>query len=191
MENIISISDPKSALRSRQTKVEKLLWWCSGADPRILSHCPDYDRVKYFGLGGIVFATFILAFVSSSYAFYIVFEPKNIATKEEVDSLTAVIALIIGLIWGCIIFNLERFIVSSTGKGDNTDTITGQEFIQAIPRLFMGLVISLAISAPLEIRIMKSEIDAELQSKQQAKEIRLNSSTDSVIRQVSETATSK
>ena len=176
-----SIVGPGSAVRGKQTRFEKFLWWCSGADPRILAHCPDYDRVKYFGLGGIVFATFVLAFVSSSYAFYIVFEPKQLATAEGVDGLTAGISLLIGLIWGAIIFNLERFIVSSTGKGDNTDNITGPEFLQALPRLFMGLVISLAISAPLEIRIMKSEIDAELQSRQQAYEIKLNASTDSVI----------
>ena len=176
-----SIVGPGSAVRGKQTRFEKFLWWCSGADPRILAHCPDYDRVKYFGLGGIVMATFVLAFVSSSYAIYIVFEPKQLATAEGVDFLTAGISLLIGLIWGAIIFNLERFIVSSTGKGDNTDNITGPEFLQALPRLFMGLVISLAISAPLEIRIMKSEIDAELQSRQQAYEIKLNASTDSVI----------
>ena len=32
------------------------LWWSAGADSKILKQCFYSDYVKYFGLGGIVFA---------------------------------------------------------------------------------------------------------------------------------------
>jgi hypothetical protein len=56
--------------------------------------------------------------------------------------------------------------VASTGKGDGTEKITRTEFLNALPRIFMGTIIALTISKPLEIRIFKSEIDSELQKKQ-------------------------
>ena len=83
--------------------------------------------------------------------------------------------------WGLIILNLDRFIVSSTGKGDGTDKITWKEFGQAIPRIVIALILGVAISSPLEVRILKSEIDANLQKVQEDYKIELDLQTDSVI----------
>jgi hypothetical protein len=68
-----------------------------------------------------------------------------------------------------LIFNLDRFIVSSTGKGDGTDKITWAEFKQAIPRIIIALILGFSISKPLEILMLKSEIDVNLGIKQQEK----------------------
>ena len=38
--------------------------------------------------------------------------------------------MIFGCIWGLIIFNIDRFIVASTGKGDGTEAITSGEIKQ-------------------------------------------------------------
>jgi hypothetical protein len=65
-------------------------------------------------------------------------------------------SLIFGIVWGLIIFNLDRFIVSSTGKGDGTDKITWREVGQALPRIIIALILGFAISAPLEIKILES-----------------------------------
>jgi hypothetical protein len=65
-----------------------------------------------------------------------------------------------------MIFNLDRFIISSTGKGDGTDSISTNEWKNAIPRLIMGTIIALTISKPIEIRMFKTEIDAKLYEKQ-------------------------
>jgi GrpB-like predicted nucleotidyltransferase (UPF0157 family) len=67
----------------------------------------------------------------------------------------------VALVWAVIIFNLDRFIVSSTGKGDGKETIGILEFFNATPRIVMAIMIGLAISAPLETYIFQKEIQRE------------------------------
>ncbi len=155
--------------------VTRFLWSCAGADPSILARCPNTDSVKFQGIGGVVLATAVLAFASGSYAFYTVFEPKtSTALDREVDLPTALLAIVAGLVWGLVIFNIDRFIVSSTGKGDGTERITFQEVSQSLPRLMMAILIGVCISAPLEIRILKPEIDAQLELEQNEYLVQLN-----------------
>jgi len=165
-------------------KITKFLWWSAGADPYFMSMSPMQDRVKYAGIGGIVFCTGLLAAVSGGYAFYTIFGPKGDASDY---SLTASIAvkiatLIFMAVWGTIIFNLDRFIVSSTGKGDGTDSITWKEVGQALPRIIIALILGFAISSPLEIRILESEINAELSKFQEKYTQELNKETDSTFK---------
>ena len=164
------------------SKVTQRLWWCAGADINLLKQSPMSDRVKYAGIGGIVFCTGLLAAVSGGYAFYTIFSPKSDAINSDPTHLpTLLLAFLFGIVWGIIIFNMDRFIVSSTGKGDGTDKISGKEFLQAIPRIIIALILGFAISAPLEIRILKTEIDAELQSVQDDKYQELNAKTDTIV----------
>ncbi len=148
------------------SKIRRALWFCAGADIELLQHCPHSERVKEEGIGGIVLATAVLAFVSGSYAMYCVFKEKTghafSAAQQSTDWVALPIALVIGLIWSLVIFNLDRFIVSSGGHGDGTDAITPSEFLKALPRLVMAAIIGLTLSKPLEIRIMESEINAKL-----------------------------
>lgn len=162
----------------------KFLWWSAGADPYFMKMAPMQDRVKYAGIGGIVFCTGLLAAVSGGYAFSTIFGPKGDANDY---SLTASIAVnvftfIFALVWGTIIFNLDRFIVSSTGKGDGTDAITWKEVGQALPRIIIALILGFAISSPLEIRILESEINAELSKFQEKYTQDLNRETDSTFK---------
>ena len=101
-------------------------------------------------MGGIVLGTGMLAALAMFFAISKVFENN-------------IIAGIIGLFWGLIIFNLDRFIVSSTGKGDGKDTISFSELIHAAPRLAMAIVIGITIAAPLEIKIFEKEIKQQWQ----------------------------
>jgi hypothetical protein len=145
----------------------RFLWFCAGADGGLLSRCPVSDWVKYQGIGGIVLATTVLAFVSASYAFYTVFSPKTqTALAQTIHLPTALASTLAGLLWALVIFNIDRFIVSSTGKGDGSERITITEFFQSMPRLLMAAIIGVCISAPLEIRILKPEIDAQLELEQ-------------------------
>jgi len=138
------------------------LWKAAGADENILRVCPYGEQTKYACLGGIVAATGVLAGIAGAYAFYTIFAPKTSGVNDPTDPLTAVIALLAGCVWGAIIFNLDRYIVASTGKGDGTDQITSKELSNALPRIVLGLIISITISKPLEIRIFKPEIDQAL-----------------------------
>lgn len=170
----------------KPSKLMKLFWKAAGGDQFILSQATYSDQIKYFCLGGIVVATAIMAGLSGGYAFYTIFKPKasdvtalwektggeNIINNlqgytETTDLGTTIIAIVFGLIWGLIIYNIDRFIVTSTGKGDGTEAITWGELKNAFPRIIMGCIIAISISKPLEIRILKGEIDAKLQVKQE------------------------
>ena len=163
------------------SKFTKFLWWSAGADKQLLLQSPMADRVKFAGIGGIVFCTGLIAAVSGGYAFYTIFSPKGEAVNSDPADLPSIIgSLVFGLIWGLIILNMDRFIVSSTGKGDGSDSISLKEFGQAIPRIIIAIILGFAISAPIEVRILKTEIDAELQNKQDDYLIDLNLKTDSI-----------
>jgi hypothetical protein len=171
-------------LNENPSRVTHFLWWCAGADAFFLKQSPMQDRVKYAGIGGIVFCTGLLAAVSGGYAFNTIFGPKGDAIDDTALTIgTRIGALIFGLIWGTIIFNLDRFIVSSTGKGDGTDKITWKEVGQAMPRIIIALILGFAISAPLEIKILESEINSELSKYQQEYTEELNKTTDIVFKQ--------
>lgn len=147
-------------------KIMQMLWKAAGSDAYILKRSTYNDQVKYACLGGIVAATGFMAALAGGYAIYTIFEPKGSALDDAVHYPTALMSLVFGIIWGLIIFNIDRFIVAATGKGDGTEAITWQEFTGSIPRIIMGLVIAITISKPMEIRMFKSEIDAELHQAQ-------------------------
>ncbi len=137
------------------SRFQRFLWNCAGADEQILLKCPHSDRVKMEGLGGIVLATAILAWISGREAASII-----LSSLGEWKDLVSIIP---ATIWALIIFNLDRFIVSSTGHGDGKTDISWGELKGAIPRIILGVAIGLSLSAPLELKIMKPEIESELQ----------------------------
>lgn len=118
---------------------------CSGVDKDIVNSCSNAEQNKYAGIGATVFFTAIMAFIAGSYALFTVFD--NIYT-----------AVFFGLIWGLLIFNLDRFIVSTIKKRDNFL----DEFIQATPRIVLAIIIAIVISKPLEIKIFQKEINTVL-----------------------------
>lgn len=118
---------------------------CSGADKDLIYSCSNGEQNKYAGIGATVFFTAIMAWIAASYALYTVFDNVFMAT-------------FFGLVWGLLIFNLDRFIVSTIRKRDRI----GQEFLQATPRILLAMIIAIVISKPLEIKIFQKEIDTVL-----------------------------
>lgn len=145
----------------------RLLWKAAGSDSYILERSTYSDQVKYACLGGVVVATGFMAALAGGYAMYTIFEPNGSVLENETHWPTAVKAIIFGIIWGLIIYNIDRFIVAASGVGDGTEKITLGEFGGAIPRLIMGIIIAITISKPVEIRMFKSEIDSALYAEQQ------------------------
>jgi hypothetical protein len=129
-------------------KIARFLWKCAGGDEQIMKYASYYDHMKMMGIGGIVLGTSVLACLAMGFAIQTIF-----------GSWYATIP--VALVWGLIIFNLDRFIVSSTGKGDGSDSVTWKEFVTALPRLIMAFFIGIAISAPLETVIFGTEIERE------------------------------
>ena len=118
---------------------------CSGADTDILNECSNGEQNKYAGIGATVFFTAVMATIAASYALYTVF-----------DNLFS--SIFFGLIWGLLIFNLDRYIVSTIKKRDNVM----DELIQATPRVFLAIIIAVVISKPLELKIFEKEINQVL-----------------------------
>ena len=140
----------------------RALYFSAGADVQLLRYCQNYDRVKLQGIGGTVIATALLAFISGSYAVYTIFGPNSPGRDEPLSIGWFIASILIGLVWSAVIYNLDRFIVATSGHGDGTDGITWSEVFRALPRFLMACLIGFVISKPLEIRIMKTEIDTEL-----------------------------
>ena len=154
--------------------ITRMLWKAAGADRYILERSTFSDHIKYACLGGIVVATGLMAALAGGYAFYIIFgqQTANLAQGTEAtieaassQTLSIIFSLVFGLIWGLIIFNIDSFIVASTGKGDGSEAITLSEIKTAIPRILMGIIIAITISKPVELRMFQQEIEVELNSK--------------------------
>ena len=151
----------------KPSKIMRLFWKAAGGDSYILERSTYSDQVKYMCLGGIIVATGLMAALAGGYAFYTIFAPRGSAIEVDTVSWTiSLLSIIFGVFWGLMIFNLDRFIVSSTGVGDGTEAITWGELKGAIPRILMGAIIALTISKPVEIRMFESEIKAALHEEQ-------------------------
>lgn len=96
-------------------------------------------------MGATVFFTAVMATLAATYALYTVFD--NIYT-----------AIFFGIIWGLLIFNLDRYIISTIKKSDSK----WKELIQASPRILLAMIIALVISKPLELKIFEKEINQVL-----------------------------
>ncbi|AWG22243.1 hypothetical protein FFWV33_12305 [Flavobacterium faecale] len=159
-------------------QIMRLLWKCAGGDRYLLERATYSDQIKYMCLGGIVFATGALAGIAGGYAFYTIFEPRGSAIENPIDLQTVFISILFGIIWGLMIYNIDRFIVTSTGKGDGTEAITIGELKSALPRIIMGMIIAMTISKPVEIRMFKTEIDIKLREKQLEQQAEYQSKVD-------------
>ena len=126
------------------SRLKAFFWQCAGANQSILSNCPS-ESSKYAGIGATIFFTGIFAALAGGYALYTVF-----------DSYLA--AVFFGLLWGLMIFNLDRYIVSSMRKNGDQQ----QEWLTALPRLILAIIISIVIAKPLELKIFEKEVESEI-----------------------------
>ena len=135
----------KQSIKKQSIMLKNFFILCSGADKDILEGCSEGEQTKYVGIGATVFFTAVMAFIASTYALFTVFD--NVYP-----------ALLFGLVWSLLIFNLDRFIVSTIRKRDKF----GSEFLQATPRIILAVIIAIVISKPLEIKIFEKEINTVL-----------------------------
>jgi hypothetical protein len=117
----------------------------SGVDKDLIHSCSNGEQNKYAGIGATVFFTALMAWIAAGYALYTVFD-------------NVWMAAFFGFIWGLLIFNLDRYIVSTIRKRNRF----GQELLQATPRILLAMIIAIVISKPLEIKIFQKEIETVL-----------------------------
>lgn len=134
----------------KNTNSHKMNWFqhflmvCSGGNIHLLRKSPS-EWNKFAGIGGIVLFTAVFATLSAGYAMFTVFD----------DVWTAVG---FGVLWGLMIFNLDRYIVSSIKK---TGTWWNQ-VLMTIPRLILATFLGIIISKPLELKIFEKEVNKQL-----------------------------
>jgi hypothetical protein len=128
-----------------------LLIWLSGADPDSLARSPRETR-KYSGLGGVVLTTACMAGVSAGFALH-----------TGVRAPLAV-AVVVALLWGLAIANLDRWLVAAAGRRDKW----WQNLALLLPRVVLALVIGAVVSTPLVLWIFQREIQAQMTLTQQA-----------------------
>jgi DNA-binding XRE family transcriptional regulator len=152
--------------------IKTFLLGCSGADLMILGkdECA-IEHNKYMGIGATVLSTAALAAVSAEYALYTVFQ-------------SIPLALFFGVLWGTIIFNLDRYIVSSIRKADLSQAQTVKQRValrlnevgRALPRLILAVFISIIITKPIELRLFQPEIDAAIADQRITKAVEIKQS---------------
>jgi len=143
---------------NRKPVDSNFLWWCAGAHQKLLKQYPS-EHSKYSGLGGVLLATFVLATLSGGYAVHSVF-----------NNWFWTIGF--ALIWGLIIFNFDRFLVSTMRK---YGVSRRKQIMMAVPRLLLALLIGLVIARPLELKIFEKEINVKM-TENLHKKIQLNDS---------------
>lgn len=129
------------------TQFTRFFWFCSGATIGLLRRVPT-ESSKYVGIGATVFFTGILAALAAGYALFTVFDNLGMA-------------FLFGSLWGMMIFNLDRFIVSSMRKNQKG----WLEWKLALPRIVLAVLLALVISKPLELKIFEREINRTVDEK--------------------------
>ncbi len=119
--------------------------WLGGGDQAILEQVPQ-ERAQFVQMAGVLLTTAGIAVVSMTFALY--------------DGVKAPLAaaVILGLLWGVVILNLDRFLVLSMGATRDRTRLV----LITLPRLALAVVLALVISTPLVLRIFASDINQQL-----------------------------
>ncbi len=165
MRTLQSVPMPRANLMKR------FFWFCSGADLSILRtwDCST-EHNTYAGIGATIFLTAVLASISGGYALWTVFQsyPSSIS---------------FGILWGILIFNLDRYIVMSIHKSRGGFGAFFRQVAIASPRLVLALLIASVITVPLELKIFEREIIDQLERNHQRQ---LNDDIQSIDQKYSE-----
>lgn len=121
--------------------------WSAGSDREILDRTGRSEHVKHAGYGGLVLVPAVLGLFSMMYA---------------VSTLTdkAFVYIGAGLIWACIVFTFDRFIVSTFRKSDSPrKDIFSFLFLS---RLLFSIGIGVLVSHPIVLLVFDDSLEQEL-----------------------------
>ncbi len=166
--------------------IYNFFWWIGGANRDILrGHIEDHN--KYLHIGTTVFLTATMATFTGTFA-------ANYALNKGFDGDISPFAILFGLFWGVIILNLDRFIVVSMTKQGNSlsyPTVYEKfsnfmgEFIFAVPRILLALLIAKVLLEPLELYLFKEQVKNYIPiiEMKEKKKLDLEAKSDSQLRE--------
>lgn len=119
---------------------------CAGIREEILDWAPS-ERGRYTGLGVIVFNTGCLA----AFAMF--------TALGKVVAAPAAFLVPIALVWGWMIFSVDRWLVTSTHGVHGVSRL-----LILIPRLLLAILLAFTIAEPLTLRIFQNTLDSQVQT---------------------------
>ena len=118
--------------------------FCAGSNKDILGLCPEDEVTKHVGFGTLILAPTMLAMFSMMFTLEIFIENKIIIISG-------------GIMWGLLIFSMDRFLVSSFSK---EETIMKDIFsLKFALRIILSLFLGIAISHPLVLLYFRDTIE--------------------------------
>jgi hypothetical protein len=129
--------------------MSRAMLWLSGADDDVLRHC-ERERSKFVAMGGTVLTTGVLAALSAT------------LTAHDFLHMPIWAAVAVGLSWGAAIMNLDRWLLITIRRQETVR----RTILMALPRVVLAVLIGLAISEPLVLRIFDSEVTAQAKENQ-------------------------
>jgi len=127
--------------------IKNFLWLISGAEVHVLKQCPN-EKYKYASIGLILIITTIFACFSGTLAGYF-FGDKNL-----------IIAITFGLIWGSLVYSIDRMMITSIKKNPNESKQPFWKYF--IPRFVLGSLLAFFISIPVELKIFDKQIEKHM-----------------------------
>lgn len=130
---------------SRDGPVRRFLLHCSGAEPSILADSRT-EQIVFATLGGTVLTTGVMAGISVTFALSIALG------RPWYYFLPA------ALIWGMIIFNLDRYLISSYRRMPSWHLT----LVSVVPRVVLAAFFGMLIAEPVILAIFSPEIAEEI-----------------------------
>jgi hypothetical protein len=121
--------------------------WSAGSDREILNRCGRSEHIKHAGYGGLVLVPAVLGLFTMMYA-------VSTLTDKPFVFIGA------GLIWACIVFTFDRFIVATFRKsGSPRKDLFSFLFLS---RLLFAIGIGILVSHPMVLLVFNDSLEQEL-----------------------------
>ncbi|GGK74351.1 hypothetical protein Sme01_33800 [Sphaerisporangium melleum] len=131
--------------RRRKLGLGMLLRRFTGVDEKILASVPQ-ERSRYTSLGGVVVSTALIAGASM------------LGALTLLSQASPLYLLPVAVLWGLIIANVDRFLITSL-HGDNDGW---SRWGNVLIRLALAVVIGVFIAEPLTLKIFQERLDRQI-----------------------------
>ena len=126
-------------------RVSDFMAWLGGGDRELLAQVPQ-ERTRFTQMAGVLLTTAGIAVLSMTFALH------------DGVKVPLAVAIVLGLLWGVVILNLDRFLVLSMGFTRDRARLLWL----SLPRFALAALLAFVISTPLVLRVFASDINDQL-----------------------------
>lgn len=133
------------------SKVDSLLLWLAGVEPKLVHGCSPATIGKRKAMGGLLLIPVVLAGVAGYTFFVTLFKGHNSETYAVIASVT----------WGFAILCLDRFLLMTLQKSGSIvhDFLN----IGSISRLFLAGLVAVILAHPIVLRVYQDNLSHSIQ----------------------------